>query len=68
MAEGPSPHRKGLVSLMLLTIWEIWQERHARVFCQKLSSTFVILDKIKCEATQWVLAGTKRLGNLILRE
>jgi hypothetical protein len=65
MAEGARPQRKGLASLVLLTVWEIWKERNARVFRHKLSPTFVILDKIKCEARLWVLAGAKRLGELI---
>jgi hypothetical protein len=29
---------------------------------------FVILDKIKCEARLWVLAGAKRLGDLMSGE
>jgi hypothetical protein len=68
LAEGASPHRKGLTSLTLLTVWEIWKERNVRVFRQKLSPTFVILDKIKCEARLWVIAEAKRLGNLMPEE
>jgi hypothetical protein len=68
MAEGSSPHRKGLDSLVLLTVWEIWKERNARVFHRKTSQFFVILDKIKCEARLWVLAGAKRLGDLMPEE
>jgi hypothetical protein len=49
-------------------VWEIWKERNARVFRKKMSSLFVILDIIKCEARLWVLAGTKRLGDLMLGE
>jgi hypothetical protein len=65
MAEGSSPHRKGLASIALFTVSEIWLERNARVFCHKASPTFVLLDKIKCEARLWVLAGAKGLGTLI---
>jgi hypothetical protein len=65
MAEGPSMHRKGLATLTLLTVWEIWQERNATVFRNKLSPSFVLLDKIKNEARLWVLAGAKGLGNLM---
>jgi hypothetical protein len=65
MAEGSSPHRKGLASLVLLTVWEIWKERNARVFRHKASPSFVIVDKIKCEARLWVIAGAKRLGDLM---
>jgi hypothetical protein len=65
LAEGPSMHWKGLATLTLLTVWEIWQERNARVFRNKLSPSFVLLDKIKNEARLWVLAGAKDLGNLM---
>jgi hypothetical protein len=65
MAEGSSPHRKGLASLVLITVWEIWKECNARVFRHKASPSFVILDKITCEARLWVLAGAKRLGDLM---
>jgi hypothetical protein len=57
LAEAPGAHRKGLASLILLTVWMIWEERNARIFKHKLSPTFVILDKIKCEARLWVIAG-----------
>jgi hypothetical protein len=49
----------------LLVVWEIWKERNARVFRKKLSPSFVILDTIKCETRLWVLAGAKRLGDLM---
>jgi hypothetical protein len=62
MAEGSSIQWKGLASLTLLTDWEIWQERNVRIFLHKASPTFIILDKIKCEAKLWVLAGAKDLG------
>jgi hypothetical protein len=68
VAEGWSPHRKGLASLALLTVWEIWKKQNARVFRHKSSHSFVILDKIKCETRLWVLAGAKRLGDLMLEE
>jgi hypothetical protein len=65
MAEGSSMHQKGLATLTLLTVWEIWQERNARVFRKKLAPTFIILDKIKSEARLWILAGAKGLGDLM---
>jgi hypothetical protein len=49
-------------------VWEIGKERNARVFRQKISPTFIILDKIKCEARLWVIAGAKRLGDLMPEE
>jgi hypothetical protein len=65
LAEAPGAHRKGVASLTLLTVWMIWEERNARIFKHKLSPTFVILDKIKCEARLWAIAGAKRLGDLM---
>jgi hypothetical protein len=65
LAEAPGAHRKGLASLILLIVWMIWEERNARVFKHKLSLTFVILDKIKCEARLWVITGVKRLSELM---
>jgi hypothetical protein len=50
LADGITPHRKALASLTLLTVWEIWNERNARVFRNKQSPSFVILDRIKVEA------------------
>jgi hypothetical protein len=64
MAEGRSPYRKPLASISLLVIWELWNERNARVFRNKFSP-FVVFDNIKREARLWVLAGAKRLGDLI---
>jgi hypothetical protein len=49
----------------MLTVWEIWQERNAHIFHHKLSPTFVIVDKIKCEARLWVLVGAKKLDDLM---
>jgi hypothetical protein len=68
MAEGATPHRKALASLSLLTVWEIWLECNARVFHNKQSSSFVIVDKIKEEARMWVLAGAKMLGTIMPEE
>jgi hypothetical protein len=68
MAERPSFHRKGLASLTLLVVWKIWQERNARIFYHKLVSTFVIVDRIKSEARLWVLAGAKKLDDLMPKE
>jgi hypothetical protein len=65
MTVGASHFRKALGSLLLLTVWEIWNERNARIFNNKHSPTFVILDKIKCEARLWVIAGAKDLGRLM---
>jgi hypothetical protein len=49
-------------------MWEVWNERNARVFHNKFSSSFVIVDRIKAEAHLWVLAGSKKLGTIMPRE
>ena len=58
-------NRKAMTSLVLLTSWEIWNEWNARVFRNKHASSINILSKIKLEAKLWVLAGAKRLGELM---
>jgi hypothetical protein len=58
-------HRKGLASLTLLTVWDLWKERNARVFRHKIFPSFQILDKIKYEARLWDIARARRLGNLM---
>jgi hypothetical protein len=63
LVEGLSLHRKGLASLALLTVWEIWKELNAKVFRHKLSPSFIILFVIKAKARLWVIAGSKRLGD-----
>jgi hypothetical protein len=65
MADSAFPQRKALASLSLLMVWEIWNERNARMFYSKKSFTFVLVDKIKAESRLWVIAGAKKLGYII---
>jgi mannosylglycoprotein endo-beta-mannosidase len=65
MTAGPSSNRKAMASLTLLVSWEVWNERNARVFQHKLAPPFVILDIIKRETRLWVLAGARRLGEIV---
>jgi len=60
--------RKGIRSLALLVIWEIWCERNARVFRKRETSAPGLLAKIKSEAGAWALAGAKDLESLLMRE
>jgi hypothetical protein len=64
LAEDRSPHLKGIASLTLLVVWELWKERNVRVFRNNFAPSFVILENIKWEAFLWVLAGAKRLCDL----
>jgi hypothetical protein len=68
LAEGATPQRKVLATLSLLTVWELWNERNSRVFCNKHSLSFVIVDKIKVEARLWMLAGAKKLDSIMSGE
>ena len=68
LTDGSTPCRKAITTVALLTTWEIWNERNARVFKNKSSPPTVVFDRIKREARLWVLAGAKCLGNLIPRE
>jgi hypothetical protein len=57
--------QKGIASLTLLVTWEIWNKRDARVFRNKSVAHMVVLEKIRKEARLWVIAGAKRLRDLM---
>ncbi len=57
--------KKGLRTLILLIVWEVWEERNRRIFDHKEAATSYLLSKIKEEAGMWALAGAKRLGEII---
>jgi hypothetical protein len=60
--------RRALSSLFLLVVWELWNERNARVFRGVSSMPSVVFAKIKHEASLWGLAGAKHLRTLMPRE
>jgi hypothetical protein len=68
LAAGSTPNRKALASLALLIVWEVWLEQNSRVFHNKQSPSFVVVNKIKEEACLWVIAGAKKLGSIMLGE
>ena len=68
MSDDGVYNRKTLAFLVLLTSWEVCNERNARVFCNKHASSQVILSKIKHETRIWILAGAKRLGEILSGE
>ena len=59
---------KGLASVALLVSWEVWNERNNRVFKNKHAPPSVLLNRIKLEASLWVLAGAKSRSSLRPRE
>jgi hypothetical protein len=58
-------NRKGVASLAMLMLWEVWKERNNRVFNNKRASSQVVFDRVKNEARLWVIAGAKNLGYLM---
>ena len=65
MTTSCTPKRKAMASITMLVSWEIWNERNARVFRNKYAPPMALLAKIKTEARLWVLAGAKRLGEIM---
>ena len=48
--------KKGIRSLIVLVVWEPWNERIARVFRHREASTISLLNEIKGEAGAWFMA------------
>jgi hypothetical protein len=66
---GPStPNRKGIVSIVALTSWQIWNERNARVFRHKHMPPTVLCENIKKDLELWVAVGAKGVSILMSRE
>ena len=65
IARLPSNDAKGLRSLIILVIWEIWLERNARIFKHKESSCPRVISRIKDQASNWMAAGAKQLAALL---
>jgi hypothetical protein len=64
----PGHRTKAVASLLMLTVWEIWNERNARVFRNDSTMPSIIVAKIHAESRLWVLAGAKRLSCILPRE
>ena len=57
--------RQGLMTAAILITWEIWKERNARVFNNKFVMPSILVQRIKDEAKNWILAGAKKFATLI---
>ena len=57
--------RKGLKSLVILVCWEIWNKCNACIFNSTEALSFTVAEKIKGEASAWIMAGAKHLACLI---
>jgi hypothetical protein len=53
--------KKGLRTLIILIVWEIWKERNQWVFKHKETATPNLMKKIKEEARTRTMAGARRL-------
>ena len=56
--------RQGLRTATILITWEIWKERNARIFNNKFQTPTILVQRIKDEAANWILAGAKKLAAL----
>ncbi|BAD82436.1 hypothetical protein [Oryza sativa Japonica Group] len=56
---------RGLRTLILLMVWEIWKKRNQRIFQHKEATSSFLFAKIKEEARTWTMAGAKRLRDLL---
>lgn len=52
-------HKKGIKSIALLTLWELWQERNRCVFRAKIANEGDVNEAIKRAFTLWRQAGVK---------
>ena len=57
--------KKGLGSLILLTLWRLWNERNNRIFRHEEVPVTRCIAAIKEDSRLWVFAGAKDLGSLV---
>jgi hypothetical protein len=55
---------KGLHSAIILITWEIWKERNGRILINKSSMPSALLQRIKDESKNWIMAGAKQLAEI----
>ena len=65
IARLPSNDAKGLHSLIILVIWEIWLECNARIFKHKESLCPMVISRIKDQVSNWMALGAKHLAALL---
>jgi hypothetical protein len=64
----PEIPRKGLRSLVVLVMWEVWKQRNARVFDHREITVTSLMAKIREEASTWIVAGARDLSLLLAHE
>jgi hypothetical protein len=70
-AQSPVPmvaDRMGLTYFLFLTVWELWNERNARVFRNIASTPAVVILIIRGSASLWGISGANYLSALMPRE
>ena len=65
LARVPSNDAKGLRSLIMLVVWEIWLDRNARIFKHKETPCPMVISRIKDQANSYKAAGAKHLAALL---
>ncbi|WVZ78922.1 LOW QUALITY PROTEIN: hypothetical protein U9M48_026563 [Paspalum notatum var. saurae] len=62
---APKDLKKGLNSLFILVVWEVWKHRNACVFERVNPEVLVVLQNIANEGSLWCSAGAKDLRFLL---
>jgi hypothetical protein len=57
--------KKGIQSMTMLIIWEIWRERNNRIFNKTSRSVDQVFGTIQDEAKLWIWAGNKGLQEVL---
>ncbi|KQJ94352.1 hypothetical protein BRADI_3g10071v3 [Brachypodium distachyon] len=65
---GVGTRRKAIASIAMLVIWELWNERNARVFRNISTMSLIIFYKIKNETRNWTLTGAKHMSSIMQGE
>lgn len=62
---APVAGGKGLRSLIIFVLREIWVERNTRIFQHKEQPINRVLNKIKDQTATWITAGAKHLESFV---
>jgi hypothetical protein len=65
VTETTMSKRQGVSSMVILTIWEIWNERNGRIFRKASRNLNQVLHSIQDEARTWAFAGNRELGRIL---
>jgi hypothetical protein len=60
--------RKGMSSLLLLAVWELWNKQNVQVFKNLALTPAIVLAAIQRGAALWTDAGTKGLSIILPQE